>query len=166
MNLKRLLRHLVTDHWTVRRAFPSRAMQAIESAIAGQERRHTGELRFAVEAALPLRYLLSGGTSRGRAIEHFARLRIWDTEHNCGVLIYLVLADRQVEIVADRGIHARVGDTAWVSICDAMRREFRQGRFEQGVVAGVQAIGDLLAAHFPAGKDAKLNELSDKPVVI
>ena len=165
MKFKRALRHLFTDHWSVRRAFPPPAMRAIEAAIAGQETRHRGELRFAVEASLPLPELLAGVSARERAIEQFGRLRVWDTEHNSGVLIYLLLADRRVEIVADRGIHSRVGDGPWESICRAMQREFARGGFEEGVVAGIQSIGELLAAHFPAVGDNP-NELPDKPVVL
>ncbi len=166
MDVKRLLRHLVTDHWSVRRAFPMRTMRAIESAIVVQEERHLGELRFAVEASLPLLDLFSGVTARQRAVEHFSRLRVWDTEHNCGVLIYLLLADRRVEIVADRGVHSRVGTAAWESICGAMQRDFAQARFEQGVIAGVQAISDVLAAHFPARGAGNPDELPNRPVVL
>src|SRR5204863_1549698 len=101
---KRWFRHLFTDHWSVRRAFPPAALRAIEKAIGEEERRHAGQLRFAVEASLPLGELLRGVRSRERALECFGRLRVWDTEHNTGVLIYLLLADRRVEIVADRGI--------------------------------------------------------------
>ena len=165
MDIKRILRHLVTDHWSVRRAFTSRAMQAIETAIAEQESRHQGELRFAVEAALALPELLAGVTARQRAIEQFGRLRIWDTEHNSGVLIYLLLADRKVEIVADRGIHMRAGDAQWQAICADMQREFRAGRFEQGVVGGIRAISDLLAAHYPSS-GGKRDELPNKPIVL
>jgi uncharacterized membrane protein len=171
MDFKRLLRHLVTDHWSVRRAFPPRAMRAIEAAIAEQEQRHLGELRFAVEASLPLFDLLSGVSARQRAVEQFSRLRIWDTEHNSGVLIYLLLADRQVEIVADRGIHSRTGDAQWQSVCSAMQRDFGRGRFEEGVIGGVRAIGALLSTHFPGGGTVKggagnRNELPDRPVVL
>ena len=141
-------------------------MRAIEAAIAEEERRHAGELRFAVEASLPFGELLSDLGSRERAVECFARLRVWDTEHNCGVLIYLLLADKRVEIVADRGIHARVGATAWEAICGEMQREFARGQFERGVVIGVRAISDLLAAHFPAGESDNPNELPDRPVVL
>jgi len=166
MDSRRLVRHLITDHWSVRRAFPPRTMRAIEYAIAAQEKRHLGELRFAVEASLPVLDLLAGVTASQRAIEQFSRLRVWDTEDNCGVLIYLLLADRRVEIVADRGIHSRVGAAAWEAICGAMQREFAQDRFEQGVVTGVQAISDLLGAHFPARETGNPNELPDKPVVL
>jgi uncharacterized membrane protein len=165
MNWKRLLRHLFTDHWAGRRAFPPAALRAIEKTIGEEERRHDGQLRFAIEASLPLGDLLRGIQSRGRAVEWFGRLRVWDTEHNSGVLIYLLLADRRVEIVADRGIHGKVGTTAWEAICGEMQQEFACGRFERGVALGVRAISDLLAAHFPPSGDSR-NELPDKPVVL
>jgi uncharacterized membrane protein len=165
MNWKRLLRHLSTDRGALRRAFPRPAMRAIEKAIGEEERRHGGQLRFAVEVSLPLRELLRGVRSRERAVECFGRLRVWDTEHNSGVLIYLLLADRRVEIVADRGIHGKVGSTAWEAICGEMQQEFARGQFERGVVLGVRAISDLLAAHFPPSDDRR-NELPDKPVVL
>src|SRR5215470_395859 len=165
MPTNRFIRHLVTDHWTVRAAFPPRTMQAIESAIGEQERRHDGELRFAVEAALPLIDLLRGISARERAIELFGRLRMWDTEQNCGVLIYLLLADKRVEIVADRGIHRRVGTAAWEAICGEMQRKFAEGRFEQGVIIGIEAISDLLATHFPP-RDENPDELSNQPVIV
>ncbi len=161
----RFLRHLVMDSWSVRRAFPGQAMRAIECAIVEQERRHDGELRFAVEAALPLADFVRGVAARERAIEVFGRLRVWDTEQNCGVLIYLLLADHRVEIVADRGIHQRVGSAAWEAICGAMEREFAAGRFEQGVIVGVQAISDLLATHYPPRGDDR-DELANPPVVL
>ncbi len=165
MDLGRWLGHLFTDHWSVRRAFPRAAMRAIEKAIGEEERRHGGQLRFAVEASLPLGDLFRGVQSRERAVECFGRLRVWDTEHNSGVLIYLLLADRRVEIVADRGIHGKIGTAAWEAICGEMQQEFARGQFERGVVLGVRAISDLLAAHFPpSGKGA--NELPDKPVVL
>jgi uncharacterized membrane protein len=145
--------------------FPKATMQAIEDAIATEERRHDGELRFAVEAALPLADLIAGTSAHERAIELFSRLRVWDTEQNAGVLIYLLLADRRVEIVADRGIHARVGATAWEAICGAMQREFAQRRFEQGAITGVRAISDLLATHFPP-RGVNPDELPNRPVVV
>jgi uncharacterized membrane protein len=164
MNLGRFARHLLTDRTSVRRAFPREAMRAIENAIAEQERRHAGQLRFAVEASLPLSELTRGADARTRAVEWFGRLHIWDTEHNSGVLIYLLLADRRVEIVADRGIHGKVGSAAWEAICGEMQRQFARGQFERGVVIGVRAIGDLLAGHFPSAGER--NELPDKPVVL
>lgn len=133
------LRHLVLDRWAVQARFPQATLDAIESAIAAEEARHDGELRFAVEGALPLGDLLAGTTAHARAIELFSRLRVWDTEQNAGVLVYLLLADKRVEIVADRGIDRRVGHAAWEAICGAMQREFAAGRFEAGAIAGVRA---------------------------
>jgi uncharacterized membrane protein len=165
MQCKRAIRHLLTDHWSVRRAFPPAAMRAIRDRIGEQEKRHGGELRFAVEASLPLLHLWRGQDARSRAVELFGQLRVWDTEHNSGVLIYLLLADKRVEIVADRGIHNKVGDAGWEAICGEMQRAFAAGRFEQGVRSGVAAISDLLAAHFPRG-EGDANELPDEPVVL
>jgi len=115
---------------------------------------------------MPLGALLARRTARERAVELFTRLRVWDTEDNAGALIYVLLADRRVEIVGDRGIHARIGDTAWAAICSAMEREFAQGRFEQGMLRGLAAMGDLLQKHFPARPGGNPNELPDAPVTI
>ncbi|MDD2721688.1 MAG: TPM domain-containing protein [Gallionella sp.] len=165
MNLKRVIRHLSSGQATVRRVFPASAMGTIEAATGVAEARHDGQIRFAVEAALELSPLLSGQTARQRAIEVFAQLRVWDTEHNNGVLIYLLLADRKVEIVADRGIHARLGQSVWERICRNMEAEFRAGRFESGVLAGIQEVGDHLSLHFPA-RVGKPNEMPDAPVIL
>ncbi len=161
----RWIKHLFLDDLAVRRAFARAALGAIERSIAAQEQRHRGELRFVVEGGLPVLALFSGRTARERAIEVFSRLRIWDTEDNAGVLVYLLLADRRVEIVADRGIHARVGTAAWDAICGEMQTAFAAGRFEAGAILGIEAISDLLAAHFPPGEENP-NELPDAPVVI
>jgi len=118
-----------------------------------------------VESALPMGQLVRGETPRERALDVFARLRIWDTEENCGVLIYLLLADRDVEIVADRGIHRRVGDEAWHAICRAMEAAFREKRFLDGAIHGIEAINSLLAQHFPRTSSGP-NELPDQPVVL
>lgn len=160
-----LVRHLFAEARAVRRAFPRASLDAIEAAIIAHERRHDGELRFVVEAGMPLRDLIAGMSAHERAIELFARLRVWDTEQNCGVLIYLLLADHQVEIVADRGIHHRVGTTAWEAICGNMQREFAAGRFEAGLLLGVQAVSDLLATHFPP-REQNVDELANRPVVL
>jgi uncharacterized membrane protein len=165
MGVSRFLRHLFYDHWSVRSAFPKPAMESIERAIGEQERRHDGELRFAVEASLPFSDLVTGVTARDRAIELFSRLRVWDTERNAGVLIYVLLADKRVEVVADRGIHRKVGETAWEAICGNMQREFAAGRFEEGALLGLQAASDLLVAHFPP-RGENPDELSNKPVVV
>jgi uncharacterized membrane protein len=161
----RWFRHLLIDDLVVRRDFPRSVLGAIERSIATQERRHRGELRFVVEGGLPLGPLMAGRTARERAIDVFSRLRVWDTEDNAGVLVYLLLADRQVEIVADRGIHARVGSAAWDAICGEMQAAFASGRFEAGAILGIEAISDLLAAHYPPG-DENPNELPDTPVLL
>jgi uncharacterized membrane protein len=140
-------------------------MAAIEQEIGAQERRHDGELRFAVEASLPLNDLVAGVTGRERAVELFSRLRVWDTERNTGVLVYLLLADRDVEIVADRGIHRAVGEAGWAAICGEMREAFRRGEYQSGVIRGVQAISDHLAAHCPP-RPENPDELSDRPVIV
>ena len=164
MDIARIVRHLFTTVWSVRRAFPRRSMNAIERAIRDSESHHAGQIRFAVEHSLELPELLRGVSAHDRAIDAFSHLRVWDTEHNCGVLIYLLLADRDVEIVADRGIHLKVGE-AWEPICRRMETAFRAGQFEPGVLEGVRAVGEHLAAHFPRTAAAP-NELPDKPVVL
>jgi uncharacterized membrane protein len=161
----RWLRHLFSGAWRVRRAFPPSAMQAIEAAIRACETSHRGEIRFAVEAGLDIAPLLRGQTARERAIEVFSSLRVWDTERNNGVLIYLLLADHDVEIVADRGIDRRVGFEGWQEICTNMEALLRAGRFEDGVRAGVQAVSGELARHYPPRGDDH-NELPDAPVVL
>ena len=161
----RFWRHLLSDHRTARRVFPPAALDRIQRAIADGERRHVGQVCFAVEAALPLSLVLQRETPRARALETFARLRVWDTEHNSGVLVYVLLADKDVEIVADRGIHRKVGEAAWRDICQTMESAFAEGRFEEGAVAGIEAVSALLARHFPRA-EAGGNELSDQPVIL
>ena len=161
----RLLRHAVTDHLAVRRAFPASALARVEQAIANGERRHSGQVCVALEAALPPLRVLRRLTPRERALEVFGLLRVWDTEENAGVLIYLLLADRDVEIVADRGIDRRVDPAAWREVCARMESAFAQGRFVDGVVQGIDEVSALLAAHFP-GNEGVRNELSDKPVIL
>ena len=164
MNLKRLFKHLVTGHLAVMRVLPPRTMRAIEQTVRQSEAAHGGQIRFAVEPALDIAALLRGQSPRQRAIEVFSQLKVWDTEHNNGVLIYLLLADRDVEIVADRGIHARLGNAGWEPICREMEQAFRQGRFEEGVIAGIKAVGSHLQRHYPSRPQS--NELPDKPVVL
>lgn len=164
MNYRRILKHLLTPAWRARTALPSHALHAIEATIRDSETTHHGQIRFAVEAALDLSPLLRGATARDRALEAFSGLRVWDTEYNNGVLIYLLLADHDVEIVADRGIHAHVGAQEWERICHDMETHFRAGRFEEGVIGGIRAIGAHLAHHYPGGSQA--NELPDSPVVV
>jgi len=163
--ITRLGKHLVLNRWRVRQAFSAAALGRIESAIKSSEAQHAGQIRFVVEGALDSRPLLAGQSGRERAIDLFSALRIWDTEQNSGVLIYLLLADRDVEIVADRGIDAKVGAARWRSICEAMEEEFREGHFEQGVLRGIDRITACLAEHFPS-QGSHRNELPDTPVVL
>ncbi|MFZ5877269.1 MAG: TPM domain-containing protein [Nitrospirota bacterium] len=161
----RLVRHLVSPPWRVRTAFPSRTMRAIERAIRESESTHNGQIRFAVEAALDIGPLLRDQSARERAIDVFSFLRVWDTEHNNGVLVYLLLADRDVEIVADRGIARHVAPEEWERICRDMEAAFRAGRFEDGVLNGIRAVSRHLARHHP-GIGGRPNELPDQPVVL
>lgn len=165
MNLRRIFRHLVTPPWSVRRALPATALQELEAAVKASETAHRGELRIAVEGALDTGPLFRGQTARERALEVFAALRVWDTEENSGVLIYLLLADRQVEIVADRGIHARIGAETWTAICADLETSFRQGEFKAGLLAGLTAIHALLAREYPAS-GINPNELPDRPELL
>jgi uncharacterized membrane protein len=165
MGLKRIARHLLTPPWYLHRVFPKRALAAIERAVAEAESTHNGQIRFAIEASLHPAMLLRGQTARDRAVDVFSHLRVWDTERNNGVLIYLLLADRDVEIVADRGVHKHVGAAEWERICQAMEAQFRAGRFEDGTIAGIRAVGEHLARHYP-GAGPKPNELPDAPVIL
>lgn len=141
---------------------PALAMSNIEKAIGESEKFHSGEIRFAVEAALDPLALLRGVTPRQRAMEVFSQLGIWDTEHNNGVLIYLLLAERDVEIIADRGINTLLDQHTWQSICQRMETLFRVGNFEQGVLSGISEVSARLTQHFPAVKTDR-NELSNQP---
>ena len=151
--------------WAWRRAFPQATLDAIEAAIRMSETRHGGEIRFAIENHLPGILAWRGMSGRERAIEMFSNLRVWDTEHNSGVLIYLLLADHDIEIVADRGIAAQVDPAAWESVAQTMEAAFRQGEFERGALAGIEQIGVLLAAHFPPSGHNP-DELANRPVIV
>ena len=165
MGIGRIGKHLLEHHWRVRRVFPPQALALIEQAIKAGEATHSGQVRFVVEGALDGKPLFSGQSARERALDIFARLRIWDTAHNNGVLIYLLLADRKVEIVADRGIDAKVGAAGWKQICSVMETDFRGGNFTGGVIKGIQAVSRELAKYFPK-QGAGPNELPDTPVVM
>ncbi len=166
MEFARILRHLCFGDWQSRRAFPPATLAAIERAIRVCEARHAGEIRFVVEGALPWASLRSRVTPRERALDVFALQRVWDTEHNNGVLIYLLLADHDVEIVADRGVAGgRVAAQEWETCCRTMERHFRQARYLDGAVAGVEAVAEVLRRHPPAPR-ASGNELPDAPVVL
>ncbi|MEW6589915.1 MAG: TPM domain-containing protein [Pseudomonadota bacterium] len=171
VRLKRFLRHLFTPPWAWRRAFPAAVLDAIETAIRQSEATHTGEIAFAIENALAPGQVWRGITDRERALQVFSALRVWDTAANNGVLIYVLLADRDIEIVADRGLAARVAPAEWEAVAQAMEAEFRAGRFEAGALAGVARVGELLARHCPAtGGGAALgdnpDELANRPVIL
>jgi uncharacterized membrane protein len=161
----RLLKHLFIPGWWLTRVFPPSSMENIAEAIRQAESRHQGQICFAVETSLDLRPLLRGQTARQRAIEVFSGLRVWDTEHNNGTLIYLLYADRDVEIIADRGINAYVSSAEWERICHEMETSFRQGHFEEGVIAGIRAVSTHLTRHYP-GQGIRGNELPDRPVIL
>lgn len=161
----RLLRHLAAPPWSVRRAFPVATLAEIEAAIGQSERAHRGEIRFAVEAGLDLLPVWHGESARERAIELFSELRVWDTEENSGVLIYVQLVDRKVEILADRGINARVAQPEWDAICRQMEQAFRRQRYREGVLTAIGRVGEMLATHFPARPDNP-DELPNRPVLL
>ena len=165
MSFARILRHLVTSTWATRRRFSQGVLTDIEMAIREVESRHAGEIRFAVERALDVPQIVSGLLPRQRALQIFAQLGVWDTAANNGVLIYVLMADRDVEIVADRGIASRVPAAEWEAICREMEQHYVAGRFGEGSIAGVRAVGRLLERHFP-GSWADADELPNKPVLL
>jgi Predicted membrane protein len=165
MSIKRITRHLLQHHWRAKQVFTPNVLARIERAIKQSETTHAGQVRFVVEGALDGAALFRNQPARERALDVFSHLRIWDTAHNNGVLIYLLLADRDVEIVADRGIDAKVGTTAWEAICREMETDFRAGNFEHGVIKGIEEVSQELAKHFPPHGRGP-NELPDKPVVM
>lgn len=165
MDIRRWLRHLMAPQWWVLRAFDRATLDAIQQAVARSESRHRGELRFVVEGGLPVLHLWRRATPRERAIELFSALRVWDTAENSGILIYVQMADRCVEVVADRGIAALVDHEAWENICRAMEQAFHAGDYRRGALAAIAAAGELLAHHLPA-RSVNPDELSDRPLVV
>ncbi|GMU69057.1 MAG: hypothetical protein AMXMBFR37_13890 [Steroidobacteraceae bacterium] len=161
----RWCRHLLASIWRTHRRFDRAARAAIERAVTEVESRHAGEIRVAIETALDLPDLYFGVTARQRALAVFGMLGVWDTAANNGVLIYVLMADREVQIVADRGIAARVPKGEWAAICRAIESDFRAGRYGEGVAAGVHAVGTVLARHFPYDGGDR-NELRDEPVLL
>ena len=165
MQFARLVRHLFATRWGARRRFTPEVLAAIERGIAAHESRHAGEIRFAIETAFDLPDLWYGLTPRQRAVVVFGQLGVWDTAGNNGVLIYVLMADRDVEIVADRAIAERVRQTDWEAVCHEMETHFRAGRFADGAEAGIAGVGRLLAQNFP-GQGGDRNEQADAPVMI
>ncbi|MGJ7903683.1 TPM domain-containing protein [Lysobacter sp. 1R34A] len=162
----RWLRHLCAP--SARRLFPEAALQRIAEAIAASEARHHGQVCFAVEERLSLRQLAAGVDARAAAQAAFAQLRVWDTAGNSGVLLYLLLADHRIEIVADRGYAARVGPERWQAVCDGIQQALSAGAAEAAVLGGIAALSDIVAEHFPRerGAPGDGNELPDRPVLL
>jgi uncharacterized membrane protein len=162
---KRTLRHLTSTRTEAERAFPPATQAAIGDAIAAGERTHRGEVRLIVEKALPLAAAWSGVTNRQRALALFADYGIWDTEDNCGVLIYVNLADHKVDIIADRGIDRRIDAATWEAVCQTLTRGFAQGAFHDATLAAIGQVNALLQRHFPSNGE-RPNELPDQPVML
>ena len=152
MRIGRLIRHLTAMSWRTRTRFPRSTLEAVEAAIASVERMHAGTVCLVIETALPVREVLEGLTPRMRACRLFASLRLWDTDTRNGVLIYVLAADRSLEIVADRGLSERIGAADWEAVCRTMQTHFRQGRYRAGTIAAVEAVGGLLARQFPVDR--------------
>jgi uncharacterized membrane protein len=165
VNFSRWFKHLFTSPLAWRRAFPQATLDAIEAAIRQSETHHSGEIRFAIETSLAPAWAWRGMSGRERAVEMFSQLRVWDTADNSGVLVYLLLAEHDIEIVADRGIAARVNQSQWETVAQAMEAAFRQGEFERGALEGIRQIDALLTLHFPAAGHNP-DELADRPVII
>ena len=164
--LTRILKHRLIDERDARRALPSEALARIEARVAASERRHSGEIRVVIEAGLPLSYLWRRLRPRDRALTLFGKLRVWDTEANNGVLIYLLLAEHSIEIVADRGLNQHVDAAQWSQIVDGMRQAIRDARVEAALNSAIDAVDALLLRHFPAAADApNRNELPDHPML-
>jgi uncharacterized membrane protein len=168
MRLGRVLKHIAVPHFRTRRLFPKATLDAIEAAIGRAERTHGGEICFVIETALAPLQVANDVSARARALDVFTRLKVWDTEHNNGVLIYVQIADRAVEIVADRGLAKRVSPAEWEAVCRLMEEHFRNGRYQAGSIAGVDAAGALLARHYPADatREPGHNELPDRPTLL
>jgi len=159
----RIFKHRWLDETDTARALGAAALARLEERVAASERRHSGEIRVAVEAGLPLSYLWRGATPRQRAIAMFGKLRVWDTEANNGVLIYLLLAERAIEIVADRGLTRHVPQVHWNALVGGMRDAFRAGQFESGLAQTVDAVDAMLVHHFPLVEgEHNPNELPDR----
>ena len=163
VSFARIVRHFALPGWALRRAFDAATLHAIEQAITDTERSHGGEIRFAVEASSNPFDVMRGVTPRQHALETFARLGVWDTEANNGVLIYVSWADRDVEIVADRGFNGRVSEQEWADVCHRMEQSFARGAARQASVEAIQAVGALIARHFPT---ADRDELPNRPVML
>ena len=165
--MKRFLKHRWTDHGDVRRALPESAVQALEAQVQASEAHHGGEICICVEAGLPTSYLWKRLTARQRALTLFGKLRVWDTEANNGVLIYLLLADNAIEIVADRGLNSRVSLPQWQALIERLREHLGKGRFQDGLNQAVLEVDRLLSEHFPLTPgQSNPNELQDRVILL
>ena len=165
--LTRLLKHRLWDERDARRVLPAAALDRLQARVASSEGRHSGEIRLCVEAGLPLSYLRQGLSARDRAITLFGKLRVWDTEHNNGVLVYLLLAERAIEIVADRGLDRQMPPAEWQALITPMRQAFQAGRFEAGLNQAVDALNVKLVQHFAlAPGQANPNQLPDRATLL
>jgi uncharacterized membrane protein len=165
MQFMRTLKHLFSTRAGTRARFPAALEQAISAAVSRAESRTSGEIRFVIETALELPELWSGVTPRERALQVFAQLGVWDTELRNGVLIYVLAADRDVEIVADRGAASRISPTEWEGVCRLIESHFHEGRFQEGALAGVDAVGGLLEREFPS-RAGNRDELPNQPTLL
>ena len=164
--LMRILKHRWFDERDAQRALGAAALARIQERVAASERHHSGEIRVCVEAGLPMSYLWRNASARERAVAMFGKLGVWDTAHNNGVLIYLLLAEHCIEIVADRGLNQHVDAAQWQAIADAMRASFRAGQFEAGLNAAIDAVDALLVRHFALTEaQPNPNELPDAPLL-
>ena len=162
--LMRILKHRSYDEADVRRVLDNSALKRLEARVHDSEKKHSGEIRLCIEAGLPTSYLWKRLSVRDRAIAMFGKLRVWDTEHNNGVLIYLLYAEHKIEIVADRGLKAHVADAQWQAVIERMREPLRAGKFEEGLGLAIDTAEALLVKHFPVGAGAaNPNELTNKP---
>jgi uncharacterized membrane protein len=162
----RWLRHLSSNHWTLKRRFSGTTLDAIEAAVGASEARHRGEIRFAIESALDVRALWRGLPPRERALEAFSELRVWNTRESNGVLIYILLADRDVEIVADRGFDGRVQPAEWLDTCAGVERAFHDGRWRDGALLAVERVTALAAREFPRTEAADVDEQPNRPRIL
>lgn len=165
MDLRRLARHVLSFRSRLGRDFDAATRRSIQEAVEASERTHRGEIRFAVESRLDAAWVWAGKTARERALELFASLGVWDTAENSGILVYVLLADRRVEIVADRGYADGVTVEQWRKICDTVEAAYREGRFRDGSVDGVRECAQHAARLFPS-EGSDVNELTDEVVVL
>ena len=160
--LRRILKHRLLDETDTARALDVAALARLQACVAASEQRHSGEIRLCIEAGLPLSYLWPKATARHRAVTMFGKLRVWDSEHNNGVLIYLLLAEHAIEIVADRGLARAAPQSHWDSVLAGMRTAFASGQFETGLADAVAAVDAVLTRHFALAPGVvNPNELPD-----